>query len=141
MKDKFFLDSNLLIYFISKEPAKKLITGNLILSDKEFVISSQVIIEFSNVCIKKGLLPIEDLIILSENFINNFNFAIINEETIRNAYSIIKNYKYSLFDSLIISTALQYNCSILYTEDMHHNQVIENKLRIINPFINLLHQE
>ena len=26
------------------------------------------------------------------------------------------------------------NCKILYTEDLHHNQLIENKLRILTPF-------
>jgi predicted nucleic acid-binding protein len=39
-----------------------------------------------------------------------------------------------LWDSLIIATSLQRNCSILYSEDMQHNQVIEDKLRIVNPF-------
>ena len=39
------------------------------------------------------------------------------------------------WDSLIVATALSSECSILYSEDMQHNQLIENKLRIINPFI------
>jgi predicted nucleic acid-binding protein len=40
----------------------------------------------------------------------------------------------SYWDSLIISSALESGCKILYTEDMHHNQIIEGKLKIINPF-------
>ncbi len=44
-------------------------------------------------------------------------------------------YGYSYWDSLIIATALQNDCSILYSEDMQHNQLIEGKLRIINPLI------
>jgi len=27
------------------------------------------------------------------------------------------------------------NCEILYSEDLQHNQLIEKKLRIVNPFI------
>jgi len=45
-------------------------------------------------------------------------------------------YKYSYYDCLIISTALLNNCDTLYSEDMQHGQLIENKLEIINPFIN-----
>jgi predicted nucleic acid-binding protein len=30
--------------------------------------------------------------------------------------------------------ALESNCSVLYTEDLQHGQVIEKKLKIINPF-------
>ncbi len=39
-----------------------------------------------------------------------------------------------MYDSLIISTALENNCEILYSEDMQHKQIIENKMVIINPF-------
>jgi predicted nucleic acid-binding protein len=34
------------------------------------------------------------------------------------------------YDSLIIATALENACSVLYSEDMQHNQKIENQLRI-----------
>ena len=33
-----------------------------------------------------------------------------------------------------ISAALYSDCTILYTEDLQHNQLIKNSLRIINPF-------
>ncbi len=35
----------------------------------------------------------------------------------------------------MISSALEHECSILYTEDLHNKQIIENKLLIKNPFI------
>ena len=46
-----------------------------------------------------------------------------------------KSLSLSFWDSLIVSAALQGECNILYSEDMQHNQVIENKLRIKNPFL------
>ena len=30
---------------------------------------------------------------------------------------------------------LENDCDILYSEDMQHNQVIDEKLKIINPFL------
>lgn len=35
---------------------------------------------------------------------------------------------------LILSSALENNCSIFYTEDMQDGQIVEGKIRIINPF-------
>jgi len=43
-------------------------------------------------------------------------------------------YKFSYWDSLIIASALESGCGILYTEDMQDGQVIEDRLRIVNPF-------
>jgi len=63
-----------------------------------------------------------------------FNVAILNVETVINALKIKQKYQYSYYDSLIISTALQNDCNILYSEDMHNHHLIENKLTIINPF-------
>jgi predicted nucleic acid-binding protein len=42
--------------------------------------------------------------------------------------------KYSYWDSLIIASALKNNCSICYSEDMQHGQLIEDRLKVINPF-------
>jgi predicted nucleic acid-binding protein len=51
------------------------------------------------------------------------------------SWEIREKHKYSIWDSLIIASALENGCKILYSEDMHHNHLIEKKLRIINPFI------
>ena len=54
--------------------------------------------------------------------------------TIHLACQIAQRYHFSFYDSLIIAAALEANCSILYSEDMHHEQVIEKRLTIRNPF-------
>jgi len=33
-----------------------------------------------------------------------------------------------------MAAALRANCDTLYTEDMQHGQVIDNRLTVINPF-------
>jgi len=38
---------------------------------------------------------------------------------------------------MILATALENGCNIVFSEDMQHNQMIENQLTIINPFKNL----
>jgi predicted nucleic acid-binding protein len=42
--------------------------------------------------------------------------------------------RWSCQDSLILATALENGCDIVYSEDMQHNHILENRLTIINPF-------
>ena len=48
---------------------------------------------------------------------------------------IAEKYRYSYYDSVIIAAALESSCTLLYSEDMQHQQIIEGKLQIINPFL------
>jgi predicted nucleic acid-binding protein len=45
------------------------------------------------------------------------------------------HYQFSYWDSLIIASALETGCSILFSEDMQDGQVIESTLTIRNPLI------
>ncbi|MCD4695048.1 MAG: hypothetical protein K8S16_02310 [Bacteroidales bacterium] len=63
-----------------------------------------------------------------------YGYSVTEPETIRSACKIANKYQYSFYDSLIISAVLEADCTILYSEDLHHNQLIEKKFRIINPF-------
>lgn len=46
---------------------------------------------------------------------------------------IARRYGYRIYDSLIIATALEASCGILYSEDMQNGQQIQG-LAILNPF-------
>jgi predicted nucleic acid-binding protein len=54
-------------------------------------------------------------------------------ETHERAVHIAERYGYSIFDALIIATALYAGASTLYTEDMREGQAIDG-LTIRNPF-------
>ena len=45
-----------------------------------------------------------------------------------------KKYQTSYWDSLILSTAEQSGCNIVYSEDFNHEQTYNN-IKVINPFI------
>jgi predicted nucleic acid-binding protein len=36
---------------------------------------------------------------------------------------------------MMLASALINNCEVIYSEDMQHNQIIEDKLTIVNPFV------
>jgi predicted nucleic acid-binding protein len=48
---------------------------------------------------------------------------------------IAEQFGFSLYDSMIVSAALQSGCTILYSEDMQHGQIINSQLVITNPFL------
>ena len=131
-----FIDTNILIYrSFGAEAQKKLIDEVLKNHENEIVISTQVLNEFINTSIKRKFFTKEklltDTLIL---FVKNFTVSELTTQTILDAIEIRKRYGYSHYDSLIITSALENNCNILYTEDLQHSQKIKSKLKIINPF-------
>jgi len=54
---------------------------------------------------------------------------------------IAEQFGFSLYDSMIVSAALQSGCTILYSEEMQHGQEINAQIIIINPFLNECRQE
>ena len=136
MSDKVFFDTNLWVYLYSKDPVDKYSQVNAIFLAKiqSLIISSQVLGELYNVLIKKKLRTQEQSQEILSQLINGFDILEIDAQKVLEATRINCRYSYSYWDSLIIATALQSNCSILYSEDMQHDQVIEGNLRINNPF-------
>jgi predicted nucleic acid-binding protein len=62
-------------------------------------------------------------------------FVSTNKSTFEKAALLTKRYDFQLFDAIIIASALEMKCDILYSEDMQHEMLVESKLIIINPFI------
>jgi predicted nucleic acid-binding protein len=50
------------------------------------------------------------------------------------ARNVREHYLLSFWDSLVVAVALRARCEVLYSEDMHHDLVIQGYLRIQNPF-------
>ena len=139
MKDRIFLDSNVVIYSLGMDQVKKRISVDL-LKQHPF-ISVQVVNEVVNVSIKKLKMPNSEAYEIGRTLINNCNIVPLNERTVLKGFEISERYLFSFWDSLIVAAALEDECSILYTEDLHHNQSIEKKLIIKNPFTNEKQQE
>ncbi len=139
MKDKFFLDTNIIVYAF--EPSledKKKVSDKLIknaLSGRGCV-SFQVIQEFLNVVTKKFRIPlkIEDIQLHLEKIIYPICEIFPTKELYVSALDINQRWQFSFYDSLIIAAAHEANCSILYSEDLQHNQKI-NDLTVTNPFL------
>ena len=47
---------------------------------------------------------------------------------------ILDRYGFSLYDSMIVAAAQEAGCRTLYSEDLQHGQLIDKRLKVINPF-------
>ena len=63
-----------------------------------------------------------------------FHVSDLSLEISKKAVILKNRYKYSFWDSMILASALDSNCDVLYSEDMQDGQLIDGKLKIINPF-------
>lgn len=84
---------------------------------------------------------LEKLKILTDMLWLKYETKLINKSTIERGLDFARQYRYSYWDSLILSSALENDCTILYTEDMQDGKVMENQLRIINPYKEIDHKK
>ena len=137
MHDKVFLDTNIIIYAYSEdEPKKQKIANNLLEKYAgRTVISTQVINELSNTLFRKFKLTADELKSVISELNDNIEIVNFSLETQLKGIEIKEKYKLQFYDSMILATALENSCQVLYSEDMQHKQIIEQSLQIINPFV------
>jgi predicted nucleic acid-binding protein len=47
---------------------------------------------------------------------------------------LAEKYQLPVYDAMIVSAALIAGCTTLWSEDMHNGLLIEDRLRVVNPF-------
>lgn len=130
-----FVDTNILVYYFSKDNIKRS-SAQKLLADSNYRVftSTQVLSEFLSVISKKYTDDIELIKSFFATIRSSFEVIGFDEKDLEEALNIQKKYRLAYYDSLIITNALKANCTILYSEDMHHSLKIEKQLTIINQF-------
>ncbi|MFI3221030.1 MAG: PIN domain-containing protein [Methylococcales bacterium] len=143
MTAKAFIDTNIYIYALTesedpKDGSKRSIALSIfetLIQSQTIVTSTQVLNEFHSNLVKK--FKLEDAVVFNmveQNILPISLIAPIGFQTYQLAFNLRSQYSLSFWDSLVVASALENNCSTLYSEDMQHQQNIENQLLIINPF-------
>jgi predicted nucleic acid-binding protein len=128
-----FFDTNILLYAYGERGGKSH-RAEVLLAGRG-IVSVQILNEFANVMRSKFKLHISRVRDLVEEVIIDCpQPRAITLETHRLALRLCERYGFSVYDSTIVASALEANCTILYTEDLHHGQQIDG-LRIENPFL------
>jgi predicted nucleic acid-binding protein len=133
MTDKPTLDTNILIYAFGKQDdARKQVAIEII--TKCNIISLQVVNETIYVLQRKFKFPNSELEKVVDFIKQKFVISDLNLQTLDQTLKIAESYGFSFWDSMLVAAALNNHCSIIYSEDLHHNQIIDGRLQIVNPF-------
>ena len=134
MSGRIFLDTNVLVYaYAAFEPAKKA-QALAVSNTGERWISTQVLIEFVNVSQRKLKTRWADIQTTLIELAGNHRITVTTAATIAQATRLADRYGFSWFDALIVAAALECGCETLYSEDLQHGQLIEDSVRVVNPF-------
>jgi len=134
---KVFFDTNILVYSVDERtPEKKVIASNLLNEasrSKNGIISTQSLQEFYNAAVKKLNLSKQAAKEYVDFFSKQFPVKEISIPLIIKAIDISIKNGLSFWDSLILSTANDTGCILVYSEDMNSGQIICGT-KVLNPF-------
>ena len=129
---KVFIDTNILLYLLSEDSNKADRAETIVQAGG--TISVQVLNELANVTHRKlamSWMEINELLSLIRSLCSIEPLTI---ETHDMGILIAERYKLSVYDAMIVAAALIVGCETLYSEDMQDGLLIDNPLRICNPF-------
>lgn len=137
MNSKIFIDSNIFLYALDRYDQKRRETVKIKLAsvsnESRIVVSTQVLNEVYAVSTRKlGVDPLA-----AKDFIRQlgkFDVLLVTPGIISSAIDCSILNKTSYWDALMIATAEEANCDVLWTEDLSHGQVIRG-VRIENPLL------
>ncbi len=135
--NKIFFDTNILVYSVDENDLQKKEIASQLLTDasssKTGIISTQSLQEFYNVAVKKLKLSKQIAKEYVELFSSQLTVRQVTVPLILNAIDISIKNKLSFWDSLILSSANDNGCIIVYSEDLNNDQIIGGT-KILNPF-------
>jgi len=135
MNDKKFFDTNVLIYLYSNDEPEKRDKAVSLVEKTGGIISTQVINELINVLRRKFNIEYGRITMAVRELEKVLHVSTVIGDTIHRALSIDSDTGYSWFDSLILASAIESGCDVLYSEDMHHGHTVDGTITIENPFI------
>ncbi len=139
MKDKIFVDTNILIYAHDMDAGHKHAIAASVIenmwNEETGIISTQVLQEFYVNVTRKITVPLSPA--RARGVVKNYlswHVEINEPDTILFASEIEERYSLSFWDSLIVASAVHAKADKILTEDLNHGQVIEG-IAIENPFV------
>ena len=139
MSDKIFIDSNIWLYALIEEqqerdkPKHKL-AKQLITHHETIQMSTQVVNEVCINLMRKAARDNAYIFDFTHRFINAYTVHPQTTDDLMTAATLRLDYHFSYWGSLIVASAINSDCRLLYSEDMQSGLCVYDKLRINNPF-------
>lgn len=130
-----FVDSNIWLYaFLDVQEMSKQQAAKVLIQQKTIVISTQVLNEVSRNLLRTGAFTEAEVAEFVEAAYNRYRVLVLTKDILLKASALRGQYHFSFWDSLIVASALLADASILYSEDMQDQLLVDHQVRIINPF-------
>jgi predicted nucleic acid-binding protein len=126
-----FVDTNVVLYLLDDGPKADRAEALLAQGPR---ISVQVLNEAMVNCRRKAGLSWDETDIFLSGIIALCPVEDITLQTHEVGRALAERYGFSVYDAMIVASALIAGCSTLYTEDMHDSLLVEGQLRLVNPF-------
>lgn len=139
MRDKSFLDTNILVYAYDSSEKEKHPKASRLLkhlwSSRTGVLSIQVLSEFYVVVTQKVERPISsrEAKAIIEDYLSSWEVIEPGRDTLLSSIEAANKYDLHFWDAMIFVAAKEANVIRIYTEDFQHNLEIEG-MKFINPF-------
>jgi predicted nucleic acid-binding protein len=133
MTARTFADTNIAIYAEGSDVGKPQRATAILESSP--VITSQVVTETISTLTRKYGFTLTEAQEVALSLLDLCELVPVGADTIREAIRLGARYQLSHWDSLIVAAALLAGCETLYSEDLQHNQLFDERLRVINPFV------
>ena len=131
-----FLDTNILVYSVDgNDPVKQGIARKILIEalvGREYLISAQVLNEFSNIALLKLKMSIQEVRRFVEIF-GQINVVSIDRSWTEKALSLKEKFGTQFFDSLLLVAAEENGCDTILTEDLNDGQMY-GSVKAIDPF-------
>jgi len=127
-----FFDTNVLLYLLSADSTKADRVEETLADGG--AISVQVLNEFASVALRKLGMKVAEVREALEPITAICDIAPLTVQIHQRGLQLVQRYRFSFYDALIVSAALDAGCTTLYSEDMQDGQLIDRTLRIRNPF-------
>jgi predicted nucleic acid-binding protein len=132
MAAEAFADTNVILYTLSQDARKANIARDLLATQPR--ISVQVLNEITSVARRKLAMPwreIDEFLQLIRGLCPTEPLTLESHDLGR---ALGERYGFSVYDAMIVSSALLSGCEILYSEDLQDGLRVEHALTIVNPF-------
>lgn len=126
-----FLDTNVVLYLLDDGPKADRAEALLARSP---IISVQVLNESLVNCRRKAKLDWAETDMFLGGIRTLCRVEPLTVQTHDVGRALAERYGFSIYDSMIVASALLAGCQTLYTEDMHSGLLVEGRLRLVNPF-------
>ncbi len=130
--ERRFLDSNIILYLLSSDHRKAATAETLM--DRGGVISVQVLNEVASVMRRKSDCDWPEIVDVLQACEALLEVVPLDLASHRTARRVAMRYGFSVYDAMIVASALESGCHYLITEDLQGGQVIADQLTIMDPF-------